>query len=295
MKPLLSPILLLIPCAAFAAESANYSITPQSQASGSRSISTHYTLDASTDTGGAATSTTYTLRSGFAGALHDPVAIEINASPLTVNEASTRQLESSLRLDDNSRLVLAPSEVSWSILDGPLTGISASGVATAGNVYQDTTATAAGSYGSQSDSVLLNVLNIGPDDFGIYAGDRIDDDWQVLYFGENNPAAEPTRDSDGDHQDNLFEFTAGLIPTDAASFFRLAIQPVAGQPGQKQLVFSPRLADRTYHILTNTTLAGGSWDKLGTQVVSDLGTQRTVTDTDATDERKFYKVEVTRP
>jgi hypothetical protein len=295
MKPHVAPIPLLIPWAAFAAESANYSITPQSQASGSGSISTHYTLDASTDAGGAASSTACTLRSGFAGALHDSLAIEINASPLTVNEASTRQLESSLLLDDSSRLVLAPSEVSWSILDGPLTGISASGVVNAGNVYLNSNATAAGSYGSLSDSVLLNILNIGSDDFGIYADDRIDDDWQVLYFGENNPAAGPTRDSDGDHQDNLFEFTAGLIPTDAASFFHLAIQPVAGQPGQKQLVFSPRLSDRTYHILTNNTLEGGSWEKLVTGIVSDLGNQRTVTDTDATDERKFYKVEVTKP
>jgi hypothetical protein len=61
------------------------------------------------------------------------------------------------------------------------------------------------------------------------------------------------------------------------------------------MVFSPRLSDRTYHILTNNTLEGGSWEKLVTGVVSDLGNQRTVTDTDATDERKFYKVEVTKP
>lgn len=296
MKARLATILLTISfAAAFAAESTNYTITPESQSSGGRSTSTHYTLDTATDAGGVAASTAYTLRSGFAGALYDPAALEISASPLTVNEASTRQLESSLVLDDSSRLVLAPAEVSWSVVNGPLTGISAAGIATAGNVYQTTGATAAGSYGSFTDTVLLNVLNLGSDDFGTYAGDRIDDDWQVLYFGENNPNAAPLIDSDGDGQNNAFEFTAGLIPTDPASFFRLAIQPVAGQPGQKQLVFSPRLEGRSYRILTQTTLGGGTWEKLTGAVVSDLGTQRTVTDTGATGERKFYKVEVTKP
>jgi hypothetical protein len=297
MKARLAPILLTLPfaTAAFASESTNYSITPESQASGGRSTSTHYTLDTAADAGGTATSTAYTLRCGFAGSLYDPAALEISASPLTVNETSTRQLDPSLVLDDSSRLALAPVEVSWSVVHGPLTGISAAGIATAGTVYQNTGATAAGTYGSFADSVLLDVLNVGSDNFGTYAGDGIDDDWQVLYFGEDNPAAGPARDSDGDHQDNLFEFTAGLIPTDSTSFFHLAIQPVAGQPGQKQLVFSPRLEGRTYRVLTSSALEGEGWEDLTGAVVTDLGTQRSVTDTGATAKRKFYQVEITKP
>lgn len=43
----------------------------------------------------------------------------------------------------------------------------------------------------------LIVRNIAADDFGKYAGDGIDDDWQVLYFGENNADAAPEIDADG--------------------------------------------------------------------------------------------------
>ena len=125
------------------------------------------------------------------------------------------------------------------------------------------------------------MLNVQPDNFGSYAGDGLDDSWQNQYFGLNNPDAGPLKDPDGDGQDNRFEFTAGIVPTDAMSRFLLRIEPVAGQPAQKRLVFSPCFDGRTYNILTSTTLATDSWSALTGGSVSDNGNERAVTDPNA--------------
>mgnify|MGYP003429983250 CR=1 FL=1 len=70
-------------------------------------------------------------------------------------------------------------------------------------------------------------------------------------------------DPDGDGQSNHFEFTAGLIPTDPASRFTLAIAPVDGEPAQKALIFAPRLADRTYTVTFKADLTAAiCWDPL---------------------------------
>ena len=50
---------------------------------------------------------------------------------------------------------------------------------------------------------------------------------------------------DDDGQTNLFEFTAGLIPTSPASRFNLTLAPVTGQPTQKRAIFSPLVVGRT--------------------------------------------------
>jgi endonuclease/exonuclease/phosphatase family metal-dependent hydrolase len=47
--------------------------------------------------------------------------------------------------------------------------------------------------------------------------------WQIQYFGStNNPSASVNADPDGDQQNNYAEFTAGTIPTNSASVFRIA-------------------------------------------------------------------------
>jgi hypothetical protein len=53
----------------------------------------------------------------------------------------------------------------------------------------------------------------------------------VLYFGVGNLDAAPGIDVDGDEQDNLFEFIAGVIPTDPTSFFD---QPLEHEPGRQR-------------------------------------------------------------
>jgi hypothetical protein len=295
MKTLLAPILLAIPFAAFAAESANYSITPESQASGGRSTSTNYTLDVSMEAGAATASTSYQVRSGFAGAIQDAVGLEISAAVSSIDEGNSRQLESHLLMDDDSLTAVEANEVNWSVLSGPLSGINSSGLATAGLVYQDSPAVAQGTYAGLTGTLGLTVLDSISDNFGSYASDGLADDWQVQYFGQDNSLAAPLLDPDGDGQNNAFEFTAGLIPTNPLSRFLLSIAPIPGQPGQKNLIFEPVVAGRTYVVKTSPDMSPNSWATLPGGNVSDNGNQRTVTDTNASESKKFYKVEIVKP
>ena len=81
------------------------------------------------------------------------------------------------------------------------------------------------------------------------------DDWQFLHFGLNNPLAAPLLDPDGDGQNNAFEFTAGLVPTNPLSRFLINIAAVPGQPGQKDVVFAPIVAGRSYSEAASPTSA----------------------------------------
>jgi hypothetical protein len=279
--------------------SANYSLATESNDSGGqRAVSTSYTNDGSAGLiAGLATVSTpaETAKAGYIGQLYEITSLAVTASSASVNETATRQLAAWQVLDDASHLAVSAASVGWSVVTGPLTGISAAGLATAGPVYQNTPATVQGSYASLSGLFDLTVLNVLPDNFGSYAGDGLDDSWQNQYFGLNNPDAGPLSDPDSDGQNNQFEFTAGLVPTDPASRFLLRIEPVAVEPGQKRLVFSPRFDGRTYNILTSTTLATDSWSALTGGIVSDNGDARTVTDPNASESRKFYRVQVVKP
>jgi hypothetical protein len=141
----------------------------------------------------------------------------------------------------------------------------------------------------------LLVLNSNPDNFGTYAGDTIDDAWQVQFFGLDNPKAGPNADADGTGQTNLFKYVAGLSPIDHSSRFVVAIEPVSGQPGQMQVVFSPLVAGRTYTVVAKSSLADPSWVALAGPTQSDSGQQRTVTDLHFTGVRKFYRVDISKP
>jgi hypothetical protein len=55
------------------------------------------------------------------------------------------------------------------------------------------------------------------------------------------------------------------------------------------------LPDRNYTILTTTNLPGDGWTPLPGGITSDSGTERTVTDTHAIENRKFYRVGVVKP
>lgn len=289
---------LLVASSLQAGSSNNYTLAPEAiDHGGQRGTSANYTLNSSAMPGGQGTSAAYTLRSGFAGQLADAIAttLELSASPLTVNEGSTRQLAATLIFDDLSTQSLAASSITWSVQSGPLAGISTSGLATAAPVYQNSAAIAQGTYQSFTDTITLTVLNTLPDNFGAYAADGIDDDWQVQYFGLDNTDAAPDADPDFDGQNNLFEFTAGLVPTSASSFFRVQATFVPGQPNQRRIIFSPRFDDRTYTVQTSLSLLSSSWQTLTTFTVSDAATVRTITDTQATEPRKFYRVQITRP
>ena len=139
------------------------------------------------------------------------------------------------------------------------------------------------------------VLDINPDNYGTYAGDGLPDSWQVTYFGIGNPNAAPGLDPDGDGQTNFFEYVANTIPTDGNSLFRLRIERVTGQPTRKNLVFSPRYPSRTYTPVYRTNVASGTWNALTGTSTSDADLERTVTDLNATNVTKFYRVQISLP
>ncbi len=295
------PILLLLGVVTTHAgprSSTNYNVvTDTADSGGKRATSTSYTNDGSV--GGIVGISTVaapaeTAKHGYVGQLYDVTGLTLTSATPTVNETSTDQLTAWQTLDDLSLLAVSAASITWSVPLGPL-AINASGLATAGVVYQNTAATAQGVYAGATGTLGLTVLNSIPDNFGTYASDGLDDAWQVQYFGQNNPAAAPGVDADRDGFSNKFEFDAGLIPTDPASVFHWRMEPVPGHPGQTHIVFSPRLPDRTYTVKTSTNLLSTSWISLSGATFTDNGSERTVTDPDTSGQRKFYKVEITNP
>jgi hypothetical protein len=300
--------LLTLGCLCTAAEevrtatrsSATYSITTDSlDSGGARLSSASYTVNAGAGALGAlainATSPTVADKGGYIGQLYDIKGFALDANPMTIDEKGTRQLTAGQLLDDGTKLAISPSSVSWSIASGPLTSISTGGLATAGNVYQSTLATVQGSYNGNTGSLSLTVLNVDNDNFGSYAGDGIDDAWQVQYFGQPpNANAGPNVDFDGTGQTNLFKYVAGLNPLDG-SRFTLSIENVAGQPGQERLIFSPLGSGRTYVVEASSQLVNPSWSPLAQSTFIDSGNVRTVTDLNALPAPKYYRVQISKP
>lgn len=236
-----------------------------------------------------------TLKAGYIGQLYDVTGFSIIAGGAVVNESSTLQLAGALALDDASLIVVPATDITWSVQSGPLDSIDANGLAAGGIVYQDSAAIARGEVAGDTAIFGLTVIDTIPDNFGSYAGDGLGDDWQVQYFGIDDPDAAPGIDADGDGQDNEFEFTAGLIPTDPLSRFLFRIEPVPGEAGKMNLVFSPVVAGRTYDVERSDSLAPTGWGALTGSTQSDEGNVRTITDHAGTEPRKFYRVEIENP
>ena len=118
--------------------------------------------------------------------------------------------------------------------------------------------------------------------------------WQLLYFGCTNcPRAAATADPSGTGQNNLFKYTAGLNPTNPASVFVVTTATVPTQPNRFNLFFNPVVAGRTYTPQYTTDLVSGVWLPL-TGYASPVtnGTQVTITDLNATQPKKFYRVDI---
>ena len=196
--------------------SASYTFTNDTaDIGGGRAKSAAYTDDGSLGSPGGYASLAVpaeTVRDGYAGQLFDVTALTLTAATPLVNEGGTDQLAAWQALDDGSFVVVPATAVAWSPAGGPLTGIGSSGLATAGIVYEDTAATAQGSLGGFTATLTLTVRNVNGHDFGSYAGDGIDDQWQVQNFGLNNSLASPSADPDGDGLNNLGEWAFGLDP-----------------------------------------------------------------------------------
>lgn len=236
----------------------------------------------------------HTAKAGYLGQIHEVTGFSLAAGTGSVSEGGSVQVSARQELDDATFIVVLPIEVAWKVASGPLVGIAASGLATAGAVFEDTEASVQGDFGGTSATLPLTVLESISDNFGLYSSDGLDDDWQVQYFGQDNPAAAPLIDADGDEQNNSFEFTAGLVPTDPHSRFATRIELAPGQPSQWRVVFGPVVAGRSYIVESSLTLAGGSWSPLTGASESDEGDERTVIDPDTSSPRKNYRVGISR-
>ena len=105
----------------------------------------------------------------------------------------------------------------------------------------------------------------------------------------------PTGDDDGDGNSNILEFVTGMVPTNAASVFKTAVSAVPGQPNQFAISLSPIISGRTYTVKSTESLTSGTWNALTGSTTSDVGSQRTVIDTQANGGSKFYTVEISIP
>lgn len=222
--------------------------------------------------------------------------VALSAAPGSVSECSTSQLSGVATMDDLTVTMLTGVDVMWDVPSFPIASIDSNGVATAAAVYQDTLGNFSGHYLGVSGSGSLTVEDTLPDNYGLYDNDGLPDQWQIQYFGLENPDAAPNTDVTGTGQNNLFKYVAGLDPTNTTSLFRLRIEPVAGQPHQKLLIFSPRWNDRTYTPKFRTSWVGeAGWTNLTTFTISDNGTERTVIDTNATGNTRFYRIQISKP
>jgi len=303
MRIPLVAILILLAASAHAGprSSTDYSIPAEVvDAGGKASASTSYSNQASI--GGsigvphAAAPDGAAIKAGYIPRISRPVHVQLyGANQQRVDELATIQLGALHVLEDVTWNELPASALTWSVLNGPISGVDANGLATAAAVYQTDAANIQGVYQGRISTLGLSIYETIPDNYGSYSGDGLGDDWQMQYFGPASALAGPGVDADGDGQSNLFEYEAGLIPTNPLSRFLLRIEPVAGQPLQKRLVFSPVLAGRSYTVEHLGSLAAGPWTALTGGIAADSGDERSVIDPAASAARRFYRVKVQKP
>ena len=264
-------------------------------AGGKRVGSANYIIDGSLGSLGglsAAAAPQVVTRLGYSGQLYDLQSLALSASPTNVSESGTTQLGSKAILNDATFLALAATSVSWSVVSGPISAISASGLATATNVYQNTVATVRADYQSKSGTLPVTVLNLGNDDFGLYAHDGLDDAWQVGYFGIDNPNAGPSADPDHDGVVNAAEYVADTNPTNGLSYFH--ILSIRNKAGLK--VSFQSSASRKYTLYYRTNLASGGWTNIASQTdVVGTGGVDALTDPSAVGDHRVYRIGVRVP
>lgn len=210
----------------------------------------------------------------------------------SIDEGATWQLAATGQYDDDTYVDLTVTGARWSATS-PLVISPADGSLRAEAIYGDALAEVRATY-LEAKAVVsrIRVVNIASDNFGSYAGDGLNDAWQVRNFGFDSPNAAPLADPDGDGQDNRFENAAGTSPTNAASRFELRIDPVPGHPDWRNLTFTPWVSGRSYQLQHRPTLTAG-FTPSGRLPITTNGNSVVITDTNATGAVRFYRVRIT--
>lgn len=195
-------------------------------------------------------------RHGYIGQLADVTGFSVQPETNAVDEGGSQTLGGVATLDDDTALRVDGSEVSWEASAFPLVAISASGLATTTNVYEDTLASVSGQYIGMSGTGGFLVRDVDGDNFDTYAGDGLPDSWQVGHFGVGNPDAGPTNNVDDDPFDNRNEWIADTIPTDSNSFLRILM--ISNAVPDMEVAFESSAA-RRYGLEATSNLASMIW------------------------------------
>jgi hypothetical protein len=154
----------------------------------------------------------------------------------------------------------------------------ASGLMTTSALLIPQTVTLQVTRGAISDTLNVTVLNSIKDNYSTYADDGLDDDWQVRYFGLDNPDARPTVDNENDTHNNFTEFALDLNPLIASSF------PFSGRRVGGDLEYHYQRSKEamalgiTYVVEWSETLSPTSWVSTGVveTILLDDGTKQRV-------------------
>ncbi|MDB6070537.1 MAG: hypothetical protein JWL81_1708, partial [Verrucomicrobiales bacterium] len=198
---------------------------------------------------------------------------------------------------DDTFLPVPAGEIAWSVRSGLVAGLSTGGLVLTAPVIRPTDVLFDGTYKSLTDpdGTLLNVNDLGETDFfQQYAGDRIDDGWQLEYFGlPPNARAAPTVDADGDGRDNWMEFLSGFSPVDSKAFLDFKIQGFSSA-NVMDFRINKILPGRTYIVRANTDLQSFP-QTVGSPIdVPAEQTNRLFQDPAASEGKKFYFLQITR-
>jgi hypothetical protein len=118
-------------------------------------------------------------------------------------------------------------------------------------------------------------------------GDGLPDAWETGHGLNSSEAADALLDSDGDGQTNLAEYRSGTNPTSAASYLKL--ESVSHANGQTTVNFNAT-SNQTYTVEWCAQLNGGAWSKLSDVVARSNNRLESVTDGNADDAVRFYRV-----
>lgn len=252
--------------------------------------------------GQAASSASYTLKPGFVGQLYDPVELTASAAPVEIGEGGSTQLAATAIMDDDTSLSLAADEVAWSVQSGPIVAVSPQGSATGGLVVGNRAAVVRGEVFGFAEDVPLTVLDSLRDNFGLVAGDGIDDAWQFAFFdadtsgaldGNEALAAAPGANPDKDLHPNFLEWASGHDPKDSMSFLRFRILSKTGTDARFQL--SKTITGTTYAVERMEGLEAGALrvDVAGFTAVEDAADVE-LTDPGALTPKGFYRLRLER-
>lgn len=155
---ILSIICILAPLLAFAGQraSGNYAINDVLDGGGQPSSAPSYANAGSS--GIIATVAPTAAGGGFVGQLYTVTTVVLSADSTNVLAGSNVQLHAAANLDDGTALALAPTQLAWSVVSGPITTITSNGLATAGAVAQSTHATVRGDAFGKFGTLQLLVL-----------------------------------------------------------------------------------------------------------------------------------------